>query len=102
MIFKREFSRNLKSLIIWSGVLSGLILMYLSVYPQMAETQRGIEELMKAYPDSLKKMFGMDQLNMGTILGFYGIEVYLMITILGSIFAAILASNILAKEESEK
>jgi ABC-2 type transport system permease protein len=102
MIFKREFKRNLKSLIIWSIVLSGLILLTLSIFPQFAEQQKAMERLLEIYPDSIKKAFGMNNLNMGDLLGFYGVEIYMMTTLLGSIYSAILASNILAKEENEK
>lgn len=102
MIFKREISRNLKSLIIWSIVLGGLVLLMLSIYPQFNMNNESMKELLNAYPESLKKAFSMDKLDMGTILGFYGIEVYMITTLFGSIFAALLASNIIAKEENEK
>lgn len=102
MIFKREFMKNLKSLIIWSFILGGLVLIMLSVYPQFAKDQQAMNEMLKAYPESLKKIFGMDKLNFGTVLGFYGVEIYIMTTLIGSIYAAILGSNIIAKESSEK
>jgi ABC-2 type transport system permease protein len=102
MIFKRELKRNLKSLIIWSIVLSGLILVTLSVFPQFAQQQKNMAKLLEAYPESIKKAFGMNELNMGDLMGFYGVEIYMMTTLLGSIYSAILASNILAKEENEK
>lgn len=102
MIFKRELKRNLKSLVIWSIVLGGLILLMLSMFPQFAEQQQDMEKLLEAYPDSIKKAFGMDELSLGTLIGFYGIEIHMMTTLLGSIYAAILASSIVAKEENEK
>jgi ABC-2 type transport system permease protein len=101
MIFKREFSRNLKGLIIWSIILAGLVILMLSVFPQFAKNQNSMNDLLKAYPDTLKKAFGMDKLNFGTILGFYGVEIYLMNTLLGSIYVSLLASNIVAKEQYE-
>jgi ABC-2 type transport system permease protein len=102
MIFKRELRRSRKALIIWSFVFTGLILMLLSIYPQFAEQQDSMKELLDAYPESMIKAFGMDQLDFGTILGYYGMEIYMMTTLLGSIYAAMQASNILAKEENEK
>ena len=102
MIFKREISRNLKSLIIWSLVLGGLVLLMLSIYPQFNMNNQNMKELLSAYPEPLKKAFSMDKLDMGTILGFYGIEIYMMTTLFGSIFASMLASNIISKEENEK
>ncbi len=102
MIFKREFKRNLKALIIWSIVIGGFTFMMLAIYPQMAAEQQSMQELLKAYPESLKKVFGMDRLDFSTLLGFYGVEVYFMLTLFGSIYAGLLASTIVAKEENEK
>lgn len=102
MIFKREFSKNLKSLLIWSAVLACLILITMSVYPQFAKNQQTMNEFLKAYPESMKKAFGLDKLAYGTVLGFYGVEIYLMTTLLGSIYAALLGSNIIAKESNDK
>ncbi|QED49286.1 ABC transporter permease subunit [Cytobacillus dafuensis] len=102
MIFMRELKRSRKSLIIWSLVLAGLIIWLLSIFPQFAEGQKSMNDLFEAYPESMKQMFGMDRINLGTLIGFYGIEIYMMTTLLGSIYSALLASNILAKEENEK
>jgi len=102
MIFKREFKRNMKSLIIWSAALSALVIVMMSVFTQMSEQADLIDQLMSAYPESIRSAFGMDTLNMATVLGFYGVEVYTMTTLFGSIYAAILASGILSKEQSEK
>ncbi|WP_141431042.1 ABC transporter permease subunit [Bacillus sp. 03113] len=102
MIFQREWKRNLKSLIIWSLVLAGLIIWLLSIFPQFAKEQANMQQLLKAYPESMRNAFGMNQLDFGTLIGFYGVEIHMMTTLLGSIYAALLGSNIVAKEESEK
>ncbi|RAP74418.1 ABC transporter permease subunit [Paenibacillus montanisoli] len=102
MLLGREFRRNLKGLVIWSIIMAGIILMYLSIYPEFAKSQQGMEEMMNTLPEGMKKAFGMDRLSMGSLLGFYGIEIHLMTTLLGSIFASLLASNIVAKEQHEK
>lgn len=102
MIFRREFSRSLKALIIWSVLLSGLIFLVLSMYPTFAEQQDSLQKMFDAFPESLQKVFGMHELDFSTIIGFYAIEAYLIVALFGSIYAAMLAANILAKEESEK
>lgn len=102
MIFMREWKRNMKALVIWCVVMSGLILLTLSIFPQFAQQQKELTKLLEAYPESIKKVFGMNELNMGELLGFYAVEIYMMTTLLGSIYSAILASSILAKEENEK
>lgn len=102
MIFQREWKRGRKSLLIWSFILAGLIIWLLSIFPQFAAQQESMEKLFEAYPDSMKEMFKMNELSLGTLMGFYGVEVYMMTTLLGSIYAAIFASHMLAKEENEK
>ncbi|SFT19456.1 ABC transporter permease subunit [Paenibacillus sp. BC26] len=102
MLLRREFKRNLRGLIIWSIIMAGIILLYLSIYPEFAKQQEGLDDMMSTLPDAMKKAFGMDRLNLSSLLGFYGIEIHLMTTLLGSIFASLLASNIVVKEQHEK
>ncbi|MBM7602830.1 ABC-2 type transport system permease protein [Metabacillus crassostreae] len=101
-IYQRELKKNLKSLIIWSIILGGLIIMTLSVYPQFTKDQQTMNDLLSAYPDSFKEAFGMNRLDIGTLLGFYGMQIHFMTTLLGSIYTVMLASNIIVKEENEK
>lgn len=102
MLFKREFIRNLKSLIIWTIIIGGYSLLMLSIFPQFAKDQEKMQQLLEAYPEGIAKAFGLHSLDLGSLIGFYGIEIYMMTTLLGSIFAAMLAGNIIAKEENEK
>ncbi|MGG6431908.1 ABC transporter permease [Anoxybacillus sp. D401a] len=102
MMFKREWKRNAKSLVIWTVVLSGLILLTLSIFPQFAEQQKEVTKLLQSLPPAMIKAFGMDQLSIGDLTGYYGVRVYAMTTLLGSVYAAMLAANIVAKEENDK
>lgn len=102
MLFRREWKRNLKSLLTWSAIMAGLILLLLSMYPQIAADQQAVNEMLEVYPDSLKRAFGMDVIHFGTLIGYYAIEVYMMITLVGSVYASLLASGILVKEEGDK
>ncbi|SDZ65783.1 ABC-2 type transport system permease protein [Evansella caseinilytica] len=102
MIFKRELKKNSKSLIIWLIILSALTILLLSVYPQFAQDREAVEQLLSAYPETFMEALGMDRLDIGSVIGFYGLQVYLYITLFGGIYVAMLASNIVAKEENEK
>ncbi|WP_349407348.1 ABC transporter permease subunit [Pseudalkalibacillus sp. SCS-8] len=102
MIFKQEFKWNVKALMIWSIILGGLVFLMMQIYPDFAKQQGNLEALLEAYPEGIKKAFNMDRLSMGTVLGFYAIEGYMLITLIGSIYVVLLAGNILAKEEGEK
>jgi ABC-2 type transport system permease protein len=101
IIFRRELTTNFKALIIWSIALSAIILLMLSLYPQMAEQGKDLAKLLEAYPEGLREAFGMDTLDMSTLIGFYSVESFMMLTLFGSIYAAILAGGILSKEESD-
>lgn len=102
MVFKREWLRNAKALLIWSLVLGAMVVLTLSIFSSMAGEQESMEELMKAYPESLQKVFGMDRLDFSSLIGFYGIEVHFMTTLFGSIYAVMLGSGMIAKEENDK
>jgi len=102
ILFRRELKRNVKALVIWSAALGALVFIMMSVFTQMAQEAELLEQLTSAFPEGLHRVFGMDTLNMASVLGFYGVEVYSMTTLFGSIYAAVLASGILSREQSEK
>jgi ABC-2 type transport system permease protein len=102
LIFHREWRRSVKAMLVWAAILSALIVLMLSMFPQFAENQQALNDMLEAYPESLRKAFGMNELNFGTMIGFYGIEAYLLVTLIGSVYAALSASGILVKEEDDK
>ena len=101
-VFRREMRANYKSLLVWVLVIAGFNVMVLSIYPSFAADSAKLEALLSAYPEQLTKIFGLDRLNLGDPLGFFGTEIYFMVLLFGSIFAAILGAGLLAKEEDEK
>jgi ABC-2 type transport system permease protein len=102
MVFKREFIKAQKGLWIWFAILGGLILMMLSMYPEFSKNAESINELLDSYPEAIKNAFNMNEIGFDTVVGFYAIEGYLFATLFGSVFAVMLAANIVVKEESEK
>jgi len=101
-IFTREIRANYRSLLVWVLVIAALNVLVLAIYPSFAEDSAQLQDLMEAYPEQFSKIFGLDRLNLADPLGFYSTEVYFMVLLFGSIFAAILGAGILAKEEDEK
>lgn len=102
LIFNREFRRNLKILIIWSVIISGLMILTLSAFPEVVKQQKAIDQIIKGMPTALIKAFDMDVLNISDALGYYATKGYIMITLFGAIYAVMLGGNILSKEHSEK
>lgn len=101
-IFFRELKRNIKSFIIWTASMVSLNALLILFYPTIAEQSKQFEAILKAYPKALLAAFNMNRLSFSNILGYYGTEAYTFIMLFGSIYAMILASSILSKEESEK
>lgn len=101
-IFIREWKRNLKSLIIWTLSLAFFVALMMGVYPSFAEDMESLEKLLDAYPEGILAAFGMDRLDLSDIVGWFSMEAVLFITLFGSIYAAMLSSSILSKEENEK
>jgi len=102
IIMLRELKANLRSLLIWSLAIGALNFFVISVYPSFAKDMARMEDLMQAYPESFKKAFGLDRLSLTDPVGFFATESYFFIVLFGSIFAVILSSSLLAKEEDEK
>lgn len=98
----RELKSNRRSLIIWGSTLALLSFLMLAIYPSFAEDVAHMEELLSIYPEGFMKAFGMDKLSLADAIGWFALEAYLMTMLFGSMFAVILSSSMLAKEEDEK
>ncbi len=98
-IFNHEMKRSRKTLIIGSTIAGAMIFICMLLYPQMKDSMGNINEMFANMGD-FTAAFGMDKINYGTAMGFYGVECGSMICIGGAMFGALLGINILAKEEN--
>jgi ABC-2 type transport system permease protein len=101
-MLKRELKINLKSLIIWTSIVAGILLMAFLVYPSMATKTGELDALLKTFPEELLKAFSMDLVSISSVSGWFATEGYMMVTLIGSAYAALLGGSILLKEESDK
>jgi ABC-2 type transport system permease protein len=103
-MLKREFKINLKSFIIWASICIILFLLAFLVYPSIvnSESSVNLNEMLKAFPQEVLAMFNMDISNIDTVFGWFQTEGITLFTLLVCLFSAILGSNILTKEESDK
>lgn len=94
-VFKHEFRKNLIGLLIWTASIAGLVFVMVSQFDQSAEA------LGKAsYPEAFIKAMGMDKVDMATVLGYYAGKASVMVTLFGAIYAAILGSGAIVRDES--
>lgn len=87
-IFKHEFKVHLKSILIWSGSISALIFLYLSLFKSFAAQSAMVNDLMASFPEELLIAFGMTQMDWSTILGFFS-----LLFVFSQICLAIQAAN---------
>lgn len=101
-MLKRELNVNFKSFVIWSAIIVSFMVMYFAMYPSMTADTDALEQMLQAMPKGLLEAFGFDISKFSSALGFYSSEPYMMVTLLGSVYASMLGANILSKEASDK
>jgi len=102
-LFLKEMRRNAFSLIIWMIVITILISLTMSVYRMFVENQSKIMGMMNLIPKGALQFKGISNFNdLFSVLGFYAVNNIIYMMVLGSIFAIVLSSNILLKEEYNK
>lgn len=100
-VFIHELKRNKLSLAIWSAVLSFMLGVCVIIYPEMTAQMGEISEMF-ANMGSFSVAFGMDQLNFGEFIGYFGVECGNVIGLGGAFFAAIVGISALSKEEKDR
>ena len=96
-----EIKRNKVSLIVWSVVLAWMLGICIVIYPEM-QSQMGDLSDMFADMGAFSDAFGMDQLQFGEFMGYFGIECGNTLGLGGAFLAAIVGISALSKEERDK
>lgn len=99
-ILRHELKQNRTSFWIWTVVISFMIGVCIFIYPEMKGEMESISDVF-ADMGSFSAAFGMDQINFGTLLGYYAIECGNVLGLGGAFFAALCGAGILAKEEKD-
>ena len=99
-VFKHALRQGRSALIIWTAAISFMLGICIVIYPEMS-TQMGDISAMFADMGSFSQAFGMDRINFGEFLGFFGVECGNVLGLGGAFFAALLGISALAKEEKE-
>lgn len=99
VLYKHEMRRNLKSLLIWTLCVGGLCFGCILLYTSLEDS---LEEIADAYSNmgAMSVALGMDKMSLATLTGFYATEIGMMHGLGGAMFAAILGTGIVSKEEA--
>ena len=99
-IYIQEFKMKFKSVISWSIALFLIIFILMSIYPTMASEAELLNDMLANFPEEFLMAFGMDGLDMSTVLGFFGIYMFIN-QICVSIQAANYGFSLVSVEERE-
>ena len=100
-IFWHEIKRNKISLAVWSLAIAFMLGITIIIYPEMSSQMGELSDMfsdMGAFSDA----FGMDQLNFGEFMGYFGVECGNTLGLGGALFAAIIGINALCKDEKDR
>ena len=100
-IFKQEIKSQSLAITIWSLSIGLLVAACVLMYPDMESQMSDVNDMFSSM-GNFTAAFGMDQLNFGTLIGFYAVEGGNMLGIGGAFFAAIIGISALMKEEKER
>lgn len=98
---KQELQKGRNALILWTAIISFLLGTCVLIYPEM---EHQMEDLSGMFADmgGFSAAFGMDKINFGEFMGFFGVECSNVLGLGGAFFAALLGISALASEEKEK
>lgn len=99
-IYKKELKQSIKSFCIWTASIAFMVLICIMIFPEMKNEMDSMSDFFSNM-GSFTTAFGMDKLNFGDLMGFYGIESGNIIGLGGGFFAALIGISALAKEERE-
>lgn len=99
-IFLRELKANLKSFLIWSVVISILIMIAAAKFSAFVGDPNMLA-LLDAMPEGMLDALNMRAFNLTTLSGFYGL-MFIYFGLMGSMAAAIWGTDIISKEERDK
>jgi ABC-2 type transport system permease protein len=71
-IYKHEFRMNFRSVISWSIAVVVLIFVYMSIFSGIASEAEDLNQLLDEFPEEFLMAFGMDGLDMSSVLGYFG------------------------------
>jgi len=99
-IFIHEFRTRLKSVLIWSLSIAGLTCFFFSLFPVFANQAALLNEFLAKYPPQLRAAFGMNNMDLSSVLGFYSL-LFLFIQLCLAIQASNYGFGLVSIEESE-
>lgn len=88
-------------MLIWTISMVALLFLYMALFPSFSQEAAQFEKMLAGFPESFRKAFGLNQMFLSNIGGFYNFT-FTYISLIGAIFATKLGIDIISKEAREK
>jgi ABC-2 type transport system permease protein len=99
-LYLKELRMNSTALILWMVAITLLVTLTMSMFNTFIENQSKVIGMMKIVPKGALQFKGISNFeDLFSVLGFYAVNNVIYMMVLGSIYAIVLSSNILLKEE---
>ncbi len=99
-IYSHEFRTHLRSVVIWSLAVAILVLFFFSLFPVFADQAALMNEFLSRYPQELRAAFGMYNMDLASVLGFYSF-LFLFVQLCLAIQASYYGFGLVSIEENE-
>ena len=99
-IYNHEFRTRLRSVLIWSLSVAAMAIFFLSIFPAFADQAALMNQLLAKFPPQLLEAFGMNRMDLSTVVGFYSF-VFIFIQLCLAIQAGNYGFGLVSVEESE-
>lgn len=98
-VFKHEMRQGRNSLVVWTAFIALIMGVCILIYPEVSKQMDGVSKMF-ANMGGFSAAFGLDKINFGEFIGFFGIECGNVLGLGGAFFAALTGISALSKEES--
>lgn len=99
-LLRHELRQGLSALCIWIAIIASMTALCILIYPEIGSQMSAVSGMFSDM-GVFSAAFGMDKLNFGEFLGFFGVECGNILGLGGAFFAALLGIQSLAKEEKD-
>lgn len=99
-VFLQELRLRRLSTIVWSVVMVAFMYLSMAKYDTLAKDAAASQQLMDAFPDTIKAVFGMTGLDLATVPGYVGI-CFIFIAVLLAVHGGLLGASVVGHEESD-
>ncbi len=92
---------NFKTMLVWALCVGGVCLGCLLLYDSLGESVEGMSDIF-ANMGAFSEALGMDRVSIGTLEGYYAVEISMLLSLGGALYGAMLGAGLVAKEEEGK